>query len=140
MPQAQKLFSKTLLYPTDTEECSNEGLIPTENSFCFTAENKSHSPAPGHGCPGARVMVRMAWGMCGPVLGEQRLAVMGREAPPLGWAWMRGSWGPQGNRGAPAPPASAPTLAPKPLVAVGFGFLVISRRSFLSWMHNQFFW
>lgn len=134
MPQAQKLFSKTLLYPTDTGECSNEGLIPTEKSFQFTDENKSHSPAtgcwaPGHGCPGARFMVRMAWGMCGPVLGEQRLAVMGREAPPLGWAWMRGSWGPQGNRGPPAPPAFAPTLAPKPLgAAVGFGFLVISRR------------
>lgn len=121
MPQAQKLLSKTLLYPTDTGECSHGGLISTENSFHFAAENQKHSPAPGCWAPGdgCGFMVRVAWGTCGPVLAEQRVAVMGRGSSPLGWAWM----------GIPRVTPSAPSLAPKPSgAAVGFGFLVMYRR------------
>lgn len=131
MPQAQKLFGKTLLYHTDMGECCHEGLIPTENSFYFAAVNKNHSSAtgcwaPGHSSPGACSTVRMAWGMCGPVLGEQRLAVMGREASSLGWPWM----GVPRVTGVPLhQAASAPTMAPKPLgAAAGVGFLVLYRR------------
>lgn len=144
MPRAQKYLGKTLLYPTVTGGFSNKALIPTENSFYFPTEKKNYSTAASPVDPSHRVLGIRAWlswrlvrvqdGLgaaepCGPVPAEQRLAVMGGEACPLGCAQMRDSRGPWGDGSAPAQAASAPTLAAKPIgAAVGFRFLVISGR------------
>lgn len=117
MPQAQKHLSKTLLYLTDTGGFSNEALILTKPSFYVPTKNKNYSTAvspvdPSHGALGIRAW--LSWGLvhvqiglgaaepCGPVQAEQRLAVIGREAPSIGMGTDEGQRGSLGGLGCPS--------------------------------------